>query len=353
MCDPNGISDEGDCIKDQGAGGQIIGQCFCKTNVIGLKCDVCRPGFSTLDAANPDGCGQCNCNTAGTFNAMDTCDSNSGQCLCKDNVEGLKCDRCRAGTTSLAASNPLGCEGCSCDPVGSLSANCDSITGLCSCKPGVTGQRCDQCLPGFTGLSSAGCVDCSCNLGGSASNACNSTTGQCPCLPNAVGVACDSCAPGFYDVSAGCVPCGCEAAGSVNASTSCDQDAGQCTCKSNVQGRTCDTCNTGFTALQASNPDGCSTCNCFAPNTDTSGMVCDPVTSQCDCIPSATGLRCEMCQDSFYLTSDSGCVACNCNIVGSTSSVCNKTTGECECQNAGVTGRACDTCLAGFFQFPR
>jgi usherin len=352
MCNPNGITDQGDCIKDQGAGGQIIGQCFCKTNVIGLKCDVCRPGFANLNASNPDGCSPCDCNTAGTFNARDTCDSESGQCLCKDNVEGLKCDRCRAGTTSLSADNPLGCEGCSCDPIGSVSTDCDSATGLCSCKPGVTGARCDLCLPEFTELSAAGCIPCTCHVNGSVSNVCNSTSGQCPCVPGAVGMTCDSCEPGFYSVSAGCVPCDCDVAGSINGSMSCDQVDGQCNCKTNVRGRTCDTCVPGFTALQESNPDGCSGCDCFSPNTLSSGVLCDPVTSQCECNTMATGLRCERCQDGFYLTSE-GCVPCGCDDRGSMSSTCNKTTGACDCQSAGVTGRRCDTCSPGFFQFPR
>lgn len=352
MCHPNGITDQGDCVKDQGSGGQIIGQCFCKTNVIGLKCDVCRPGFSNLTASDPDGCSSCGCNTAGTFNSMDTCDSDTGQCLCKDNVMGLKCDRCRVGTTSLSASNPLGCEGCSCDPLGSVSSNCGAVTGLCICRPGVMGARCDQCLPGFTGLSAAGCVQCSCNVAGSTSNVCDSLSGQCPCLSNAVGVACDTCATGFYNISAGCIPCDCGTAGTSNGTTSCDFGSGQCVCKSNVQGRTCDTCVSGHTALLMSNPEGCSACDCVSSNTDTSGVICDPLTSQCACVSSATGLRCELCQDGFY-TANSGCEPCGCDLRGSTSSVCNKTTGDCFCQSAGVTGRTCDTCFPGFFQFPR
>lgn len=353
MCNPSGTADEGDCVKGQGTGGQIIGQCFCKANVFGLKCDVCRPGFTTLDASNVDGCSPCNCNTAGTFNAMDTCDSNTEQCLCKDNVEGLKCDRCRAGTTSLSADNPLGCEGCSCDIIGSFSTDCDSVTGLCSCKPGVTGLRCDRCLTGFSGFSSVGCVPCACDVGGSANSTCDATSGQCPCLPNAVGVACDSCAPGFYDISSGCVsPCGCNVGGSINGSTSCDQETGQCACKATVRGRTCDTCASGFTALLGSSVEGCSACDCFSLNTVPSGLICDPVTSQCDCVASATGVRCDSCQDGFYLTSG-GCVSCDCDSEGSSGAVCNKTSGDCVCQSAGVTGRTCNTCLPGFFQFPR
>lgn len=320
-----------------------------------MKCDICRPGFANLTGENEGGCSPCNCNTAGTFNAIDTCDADSGQCLCKDNVEGLRCDTCRLGTTSLSAENPLGCVGCSCDPVGSVSPNCDPETGTCTCRPGVTGERCDECISGFTSLSSAGCVQCSCDPRGSVNDSCSQDTGRCNCRENVVGLQCDSCAPGFYNLAAGCLPCECDGAGTVNGSSgSCDSEMGQCSCKPNVRGRDCSMCEPGFTRLLQENPDGCSACSCFVPNTNTTssdGAICDPVTSQCSCLPSATGLECELCRDGFYMTG-SGCVSCDCNSSGSSSFVCNKTTGDCPCLG-NVTGRVCDVCLPGFFQFPR
>ena len=38
----------------------------------------------------------------------------------------------------------VGCESCDCDPIGSLSGECDIEFGQCECKAGVTGRRCDQ-----------------------------------------------------------------------------------------------------------------------------------------------------------------------------------------------------------------
>ena len=265
---------------------------------------------------------------------------------------GLKCDVCQVGTTSLNASNPFGCEGCTCDPIGATSTNCDPITAMCTCKTGVTGPRCDQCLPGFKDLSNNGCVNCSCTPDGSVSNNCDPVSGQCPCMSNVMGISCDVCMPGFYDITSGCPNCGCVVAGTINGTTSCDSVSGQCTCKSNVQGRTCNTCNSGFTGLLESDPNGCSACNCFHPNTDLTGTVCNPLTGQCNCKPSAAGVRCDMCQDGFYMTA-SGCVPCSCNPNGSNSSVCDQTTGNCICKTVGITGRVCDTCSPGFYQFPR
>lgn len=352
-CNPAGITDGGNCTQNQGAGGEIVGQCSCKRNVIGLKCDTCRPSFFGLSADNLDGCLPCGCNTDGTFNGVDTCDPENGQCLCKANVMGTRCNQCRNGTMDLSASNPLGCSVCQCDPTGSLSLDCDPFTGVCRCKPGVGGPLCNQCRPGFYGLSASGCRLCSCHSVGSLSSICNATTGECGCRENVQGVNCDQCVDGFYDVSVGCLACGCNPSGTVSASSSlCNATTGQCHCKQNVEGRICNTCSSGFTNLLESNSEGCSPCNCFLPNTNTTGTLCDPVTSQCQCVPSAMGRRCDACRDGYYLTA-SGCVPCDCDLSASTSRICDRGSGQCNCTSVGVSGRRCDSCFSGFFQFPR
>lgn len=321
---------------------------------MGLDCSICKPGFYDLSADNPDGCQPCDCNTLGTFEASMTCNIDSGQCICKTNVEGLKCDRCRNGTTGLTAINPLGCVACSCNPTGSVSNNCDPIDGTCTCKLGVGGDLCDHCLPGFMGFSETGCQPCQCSLDGAISEVCNNVTGECTCRENVIGANCDSCAEGFYNISGGCVPCECVSAGTVNGTDVCDPLLGLCDCKSNVEGRTCSACLTRFTNLTASNPDGCTECDCLDINTDTSGIVCDPVTSQCECLPTATGLRCDSCRDGFYFVPSSGCVPCDCQPEGTINgTTCDPISGQCVCTSEGVGGRQCEECLTGFFQYPR
>ena len=41
--------------------------------------------------------------------------------------------------------------------MGSYNALCNSDTGQCSCKPGITGRTCDACDIGFYGFSNEGC----------------------------------------------------------------------------------------------------------------------------------------------------------------------------------------------------
>jgi hypothetical protein len=49
------------------------------------------------------------------------------------------------------------CRPCNCDLTGSLNSQCSPKDGQCVCKPGVGGQRCDQCLAGFYGFGEFGC----------------------------------------------------------------------------------------------------------------------------------------------------------------------------------------------------
>ncbi|XP_078121302.1 laminin subunit gamma-2 [Sander vitreus] len=67
---------------------------------------------------------------------------------CQGNTEGRHCERCKAGFYLAGA--PLSCTPCLCNPTGSVAATCDS-RGRCSCKEGVTGEKCDRCPDGPIG----------------------------------------------------------------------------------------------------------------------------------------------------------------------------------------------------------
>lgn len=46
---------------------------------------------------------------------------------------------------------------CGCDPRGSENSRCNNVTGICQCKDGVEGDKCDQCSLGTQDLD-RGCV---------------------------------------------------------------------------------------------------------------------------------------------------------------------------------------------------
>ncbi|XP_005881389.2 PREDICTED: laminin subunit gamma-2, partial [Myotis brandtii] len=138
------------------------------------------------------------------------------RCLnCNDNTGGIHCERCKEGFYRQRERDR--CLPCNCNSKGSLSARCDN-SGRCSCKPGVTGDRCDRCLPGFHTLTDAGCTQdqrlidptCDCDPAG-VSGPCDS--GRCVCKPAVTGERCDRCRPGYYHLDGGnpegCTQCFC------------------------------------------------------------------------------------------------------------------------------------------------
>ncbi|KAJ8929533.1 hypothetical protein NQ314_017791 [Rhamnusium bicolor] len=50
------------------------------------------------------------------------------------------------------------CVKCNCSEYGSVeNTYCDKESGRCYCKPGVTGDNCDTCLPHHYGTIQSGC----------------------------------------------------------------------------------------------------------------------------------------------------------------------------------------------------
>uniref|UniRef100_A0A8C0V279 Usherin n=1 Tax=Cyanistes caeruleus TaxID=156563 RepID=A0A8C0V279_CYACU len=335
----------------------IGGQCNCKRHVSGRQCNQCQEGFYSLQQSNPDGCSPCNCNTSGTVNGDITCHQNSGQCKCKANVIGLRCDSCNFGFKALRYSNEDGCEPCWCNSHGSVSQFCNPLSGQCNCKERVKGLLCDTCVDNFYGLDVTGCKACECDAAGSISGTvCDVRTGQCVCKPNIGGRRCDECLDGYHRVQKGpsflCLPCNCEKAGTVNGSLLCDKSTGQCPCKAGVTGLRCSQCMQQTYNLSLSNAHGCQPCDCDALGT-LAGTVCDHVSGQCVCLPQRQGRRCGECKPGFYFSPSSitGCLPCLCHIAGSVNQICDKLTGQCSCQDASVTGQTCEHCKELYFGF--
>ncbi|XP_064333219.1 laminin subunit beta-3 isoform X3 [Camelus dromedarius] len=283
-----------------------------------------RP-WSPANDRDPHECQRCDCNGHSEMCHFDPAvfaasqGAHGGVCdNCRDHTEGKNCERCQLHyfrNRRPGAPIQETCIPCECDPDGAVpGAPCDPVTGQCVCKEHVQGERCDLCKPGFTGLTYAnpqGCHRCDCSvLGARQDMPCDEESGRCLCLPHVVGPRCDQCAPYHWKLASGrgCEPCGCNLDNAL--SPQCNQFTGQCPCREGFGGLTCNA------AAIRRCPDrtygdmatGCRACDCDFRGTE--GPGCDKASGRCLCRPGLTGPRCDQCQRG-YCDRYPVCVACH------------------------------------------
>uniref|UniRef100_A0A671PS38 Agrin n=1 Tax=Sinocyclocheilus anshuiensis TaxID=1608454 RepID=A0A671PS38_9TELE len=133
---------------------ELIASQHCSETVYGC----CQDSKTAALGVGLAGCPSvCQCNHYGSYGG--TCDPSTGQCSCKPGVGGLKCDRCEPGFWNfrgIVTENMSGCTPCNCDGVGSVRDDCEQMSGLCSCKPGVKGMKCNMC-PDGSKMGANGC----------------------------------------------------------------------------------------------------------------------------------------------------------------------------------------------------
>ena len=101
---------------------------------------------------------ECSCSIFGAVNG--TCNKVTGQCYCRQNRIGLKCDACAQNTYVSPA---FECLQCDCNSTGSRDQQCANVTGNCLCNIGIgnemndTRELCNKCKVGFRNFSSSGC----------------------------------------------------------------------------------------------------------------------------------------------------------------------------------------------------
>lgn len=95
-------------------------------------------------------------------------------------------------------------------------------------------------------------------------------------------------------------------------------------------GLSCDSCEFGYWNL--SHPDGCIPCDCDPLGSLSS--FCEPSGGQCECKPGVGGQRCDSCGRGLYgLRLEGSCAPCNCSRDGTVPGRnCDPYTGQCVCK---------------------
>ena len=159
-CQCHGHADE--CVYDQVVADRQLsinkagfyeggGVCVrCRHYTTGINCEQCEDGFYRPEGVTPDAekpCTRCSCGGPGMSRLCVKDDSHliegrkSGDCLCREGFEGVRCDRCARGYRNFPR-----CDQCTCVYAGIK--NTEVCDGHCVCKEAVTGSRCNKCKDG-------------------------------------------------------------------------------------------------------------------------------------------------------------------------------------------------------------
>uniref|UniRef100_A0AAY4EAZ9 Laminin subunit beta 2 n=1 Tax=Denticeps clupeoides TaxID=299321 RepID=A0AAY4EAZ9_9TELE len=374
--------------------------------------DVCARLITSMSAIINEGALACQCDHQGSISSE--CDPRGGQCRCRPNVIGRRCDQCAPGTYGYG---PAGCKVCECNPDGSQMRFCDKQTGKCLCRPGAFGPRCDGCQPGHWGFPN--CRQCQCN---GQTEECHQKTGAClrcrgntgghncercadgyygnpflgsenqcrPCLcpegpasgrhfaascyqdnyskqvvcncnQGYTGARCEECAPGYYgnpsQPGGRCQPCRCNNNIDLSDPDACNKNTGECRmCLYNTEGPDCGVCRSGY--YGDASRRNCRKCTCNFLGTEQrqcmerDNCLCQRATGQCQCLPNIMGLTCDHCAPNYWnLASGRGCEPCGCDPNNAYTSTCNEFTGQCQCRE-GFGGKTCQDCRENFWGDP-
>lgn len=204
----------------------------CEHNTQGINCHECVPGYYRpfgVSISSVDACRRCDCNNP---YSTGNCAPLTGECECKKEYTGYKCQECANGYTDWPT-----CRKCDCDINGRSDQKCNAP---CNCKFGFLGPYCDQCMERYFGFPD--CKPCDCDRDGTLDYNCNKQTGQCVCRPGYTGMRCDMCADGYFGERM-CTMCNCDV-GTV--AEMCDKSTGACLCASSFAGERCNECAPGF-----------------------------------------------------------------------------------------------------------
>uniref|UniRef100_A0A669E9R8 Laminin subunit alpha-2 n=1 Tax=Oreochromis niloticus TaxID=8128 RepID=A0A669E9R8_ORENI len=353
-------------------------------------------------------CERCNCSVEGSVNA-DPCIT---PCICKENVEGENCDRCKLGFYNLQESNRRGCEKCSCMGVSShctttltgwhlvgntggrvwsvhretppylsvrhLDVVDDLGTAYYWNAPGLYLGNKRECRP-FTFMKLKVQIVILFLYQGGGMKINYKRFGE-PVYPSSPSTSHIVLLPENFQVSETAQPVSRRdflsvlakvTSVMVRASYSTERSAvyrwvrkhvhiSKCDCSHNTAGPYCDTCLPGYygNATRGS-PADCQPCACplnipsnnFSPTCHLSQdgeLLCD------QCRPGYTGPRCDRCSNGYYgqpTVPGGSCRLCDCNgnLDLSIPGSCDPNTGRCLRCRQGYGGEACDSCAVGYY----
>nr|XP_056721446.1 basement membrane-specific heparan sulfate proteoglycan core protein [Euleptes europaea] len=200
-----------------------VEDCTCPPGYRGPSCQDCDVGYTrTTSGLYLGTCEPCDCSGHAT-----ECDAQTGDCQnCLHNTEGPRCERCQPGFYGdTRRGSPEDCQPCPCHGPYSASQatktcflDTDGQPTCDSCHPGYFGRQCERCAAGYLGNPVLGqpCrepgAQCQCDPLGSLSSQCDSS-GQCQCKAHVEGPSCSSCRAHHFHLNAesrdGCLPCFC------------------------------------------------------------------------------------------------------------------------------------------------
>jgi hypothetical protein len=337
--DTNVCSGKGTCVS--------LNTCKCNINVVGENCDQ----FTCFGVPS---------NNTNVCNENGKC-INADNCKCNQNVIGEKCNDCVQGYTYSS-----GCKNYSCFGIQSNSIDVCNGNGICTgpnkceCIKNVIGDRCDKCTDGYINPSTK-CVEFTCfGIPVNGSNVCNGNgecknLDNCKCSQNVIGEKCNDCVEG-YTYSSGCKNYSCFGVES-NSIDVCNGNGicaspNKCVCGKNVIGEKCDKCDVGYIDPSTK----CLEFTCFdIPAKSSSvcsgnGVCASP--DKCVCEKNVIGDRCDKCTDG-YIDPSSKCLEFTCfGIPSKSKDVCNGhgecfEIDKCKCKQ-NVQGLRCDDCIDGY-----
>uniref|UniRef100_A0A8P4GG72 Laminin subunit beta-1 n=1 Tax=Dicentrarchus labrax TaxID=13489 RepID=A0A8P4GG72_DICLA len=398
-----------DVARFDATGGVSGGVCDdCHHGRMGPQCEQCRP-FLYQDPQravdDPHACIPCDCNPAGSQGGG-LCDPLSGQCFCKENVDGQHCDRCKHGFFNLRQDDSAGfwglgnsrfrCSPCDCDIGGAHSSTCSLEDGQCHCLPNMVSRRCSDPAPGYflppldyflyeaelaaplyTGISSSlvtadqpiswtglGLVRVLDGAG------LRFTVDNLPLSMdyqlviryepevriNGVGA---GAGPGpASDSGSGPGPGPSPGPGFSPGSYFCSQSdldsfhRFRCiglAAELSPQESLSEVCEGLIKSMSARINNGAVLCRCNIVGS--LGPSCSKLGGFCECKPNVIGHCCDTCAPLTFGFGPDGCKPCECEPLGSVSELCDQVRGQCACRSE-VTGRRCDRCQTGFWGFP-